>query len=135
LAVVSGRVALAGVAAVVVAFAIDHVSPDPYSGGWTWQSAVTCAAEGAVAVGFSLWLIERFQRRHDRAGQLAGALGRAAFGAYVLQAVVLVTLGVTVQGLAIPPEVKFLVVAPIGLGLSYAAGWVLTRIPGLRRVL
>lgn len=131
----AGRWAGAGTMVIVLAFAASSESLDPFSGGWSWQAAVVAVAEGVIAVALAVWLLARFRARQDTAGPVARIAGRAAFGAYVLQAPVLVTLAVALRDAGIAPEVKFLVVAPLGLILSFALAWAMTRVPGIRRVL
>ena len=131
----AGWTALAAALVTVGAFATSSDDLDPFAGGLTWQALVTAAAEGAIAVGLGTWLLGTFQRRWDHSGPLGRALGRAAFGAYVLQAPVLVTLAVAVSGLALAPELKFLLVTPAAVAGSFALAWLLTRVPGIRRVI
>lgn len=131
----AGWAALAGAVLTVAAFAVSHESFDPYAGGVTWQAAVTAVSEGTAAVGFSVWLLARFQARHDRTSPLRAALGRSAFGAYVVQAPVLVALALVLDGWSVPPEVRFLVLAPLGVAASFSLAWLLTRLPGVRRIL
>ena len=131
---VGGWVALIGVVVLLAAMATG-ASIEAFSGGLTWQAILTAGCEGAIAVGLSLWLLGLFQRRFDHAGPVATALGRAAFGAYVLQAPVLLTCALLAHPLPIPPEAKFLLVAPAGIAASFALAWLLTRLPGVRRIL
>jgi surface polysaccharide O-acyltransferase-like enzyme len=131
----AGRWAAVAVLLLITAFAISHESVDPFSGGWTWQATVVAATEGTMSVALAVWLLAFFQRRHNRGGPVARAAGRGAFGAYILQAPVLVGMALGLRGLPVAPEVKFLVVAPLGVLLSFALGWGLTRIPGIRRVI
>lgn len=131
---VGGWAALAGVLVLMAAMATG-ASIEVFSGGLTWQALLTSCCEGVIAVGVSMWLLGLFQRRFDHAGPLATALGRAAFGAYVLQAPVLLILALLASGLALPPEAKFLLVAPAGVAGSFGLAWLLTRLPGVRRVL
>jgi glucan biosynthesis protein C len=130
-----GWAAAVGASILVAAFAIDHESVEPFAGGWTWQAAVTAVCEGLISVGFAVWVLDRFQRLHPRAGTLGRSSGRAAYGAYILQAPVLVGLALALQPLGVAPEVKFLVVAPLGVAISFGAAWLLSRIPGVRRVI
>jgi glucan biosynthesis protein C len=130
-----GWAAAVGASILVAAFAIDHESVEPFAGGWTWQAAVTAVCEGLISVGFAVWVLDRFQRLHARAGTLGRSSGRAAYGAYILQAPVLVGLALALQPLGVAPEVKFLVVAPLGVAISFGAAWLLSRIPGVRRVI
>jgi len=111
------------------------VTAESFLGGLAWQALLTAACEGTVAVGFSLWLLGLFQSHFDHAGPLATAMGRAAFGAYVLQAPVLVAIAVTASDIDLAPEIKFLFVAPAAIAGSFTLSWLLTRLPGVRRVL
>lgn len=131
---VGGWAALAGTAVVMGAMATAE-SVDPFAGGATWQATLTAGCEGVIAVGLSVWLLGTFQRHLDHAGSLATALGRAAFGAYVLQAPVLVSIAVLASRLDVTPEAKFLLVAPAAIAGSFGLAWLLTRLPGVRRVL
>jgi fucose 4-O-acetylase-like acetyltransferase len=131
---VGGWAALAGMVALLSAMATG-ADIEVFAGGLAWQALLTACAEGVIALGFSLWLLALFQRRYDHAGPLATALGRAAFGAYVLQAPVLLACALLARDLPMPPEAKFLVVAPAGIAASFGLAWLLTRLPGVRRVL
>ena len=129
-----GWAAVVGAIVLMAAIATAE-SSDAFVGGVTWQALLTAALEGVISVGLSVWLLGTFQRRFDHAGPLATALGRAAFGAYVLQAPVLLICALLVHPLPLAPEVKFLLVAPAGIAGSFALAWLLTRLPGVRRVL
>lgn len=129
-----GWVALLGVVVLLAAMATGS-SLEAFSGGLTWQALLTAGCEGAISVGLSLWLLGLFQRRFDHAGPVARALGRSAFGAYLLQVPVLLCCALLVRPLPIPPEAKFLLVAPAGVAASFGLAWLLTRVPGIRRVL
>lgn len=131
---IGGWATLVGIAAVVTSM-VTATGPDAFVGGLTWQAALTSACEGVIAVGLSVWMLGTFERHVDHAGPVSRALGRAAFGAYVLQAPVLLCWALLVRDLAIAPEVKFLILAPAGIATSFALSWLLTRLPGVRRVL
>jgi hypothetical protein len=129
-----GWAALVGTVVLMAAIATAEDS-DAFVGGLTWQALLTAVLEGAISVGLSVWLLGTFERRFDHAGPLATGLGRAAFGAYVLQAPVLLACALLADPLPVAPEVKFLLVAPAGIAGSFALAWLLTRLPGVRRVL
>ena len=90
--------------------------------------------EGVVAVGPGVWLVGFLQRHFDHAGPLAHAVGRAAFGAHVLQAVVVVGLAVAASSLPLAAEYTSLLIAPIAVVGSFGLAWLLTLVPGVRRV-
>jgi fucose 4-O-acetylase-like acetyltransferase len=129
----AGWSALAGISATVAAIAFNVAPRDAFGGGPTWPAALVAVCEGIIATGFSIWILGTFQRRFDQAGPLARALGRAAFGAYVLQAPIGVSLARLAHPLALAPELKFLIIAPAALGASFGLAWLLTRVPGVKR--
>lgn len=130
-----GFVALLGLLVMVAAFAASPDSVEPFAGGWHWQALLTAGCEAAIAVALSIWLLGEFQRRHDRSTALRGALGRAAFGAYVVQVPVVVAVALLLAPLPVAPEAKFLIVAPLAWAGCFGLAWNLTRLPGMRRVL
>jgi Acyltransferase family len=129
-----GAVALAGTMVVLTAIATAE-NADAFAGGATWQAALTAGCEGAIAIGLSVWLLGTFQHRFDHAGPAWRALARSAFGAYVLQAPVLVGIALLASALPTTPEITFLLVAPSAVAASFALAWLLTRVPGIRRIL
>jgi len=130
----AGLAAIGGALTIVSALLFNMKNTDPLGGGMSWQAAVVAIGEGITAVGSSVWLLGFFQRRVDHAGPLARAMGRAAFGAYVVQAPVAVGLARLAQPLPIAPELKFLFVAPAAVAGSFGLAWLLTRIPGIKKV-
>jgi hypothetical protein len=48
---------------------------------------------------------------------------------------VLVAIALALDGWNVAPEVRFLVLAPLGVAASFALSWLLTRLPGVRHVL
>lgn len=131
----AGTAALVGLFVTIVGFVIGHDSFDDFAGGTSWQAVLVAGCEALIAIGLSIWLLGHFQRRHDRGGPLARGAGRAAFGAYVLQAPVVVGIAVLASRMPAAPEVKFLVVAPAALLGSFGLAWLISRMPGLNRVL
>ena len=129
----AGFTALGGAAVILAAVLASRDSLDPFGGGFTWQAALTALSEGIISVGSSVWLLGRFQHRRDHAGPLARAMGRAAFGAYVLQAPVAVTIARLAHSLPMAPELKFLFVAPAAVAGSFGLAWLLMRLPGVKR--
>ena len=127
--------ALGGALTIVSALLLNLENTDPLGGGMSWPAAVVAIGEGITATGSSVWLLGFFQRRLDQAEPLARGLGRAAFGAYVVQALVAVGLARLAQPLPIAPELKFLFVAPATVAGSFGIAWLLTRVPGIKRVL
>lgn len=131
----AGAIALGGVLVMVGAFASSPDSFEPFAGGWHWQALLTAVCEATISVSLSLWLLGHFQRHHAGSGRVRAALGRAAFGAYVVQVPVVVAITLAFAPVPLAPEVKFVIVAPLCIAASFALAWALTRLPVLRRVL
>jgi hypothetical protein len=114
----------ATVAAVVLLAAILAASGglddgSPVLGGLHWQAFVLTADEGALATCASLWALERARRRRSKGRPIAVAAARAAYGAYIAHAPLIVVLALAIHRLPAPAEVKFLLAAPIGVAASF----------------
>ena len=126
--------ALAAGAVVVVAMVgLYGDDLDPLTGGVTWQSAVVCSTEGVMATAAAIVLPDLFRRR--RRGHVAVVAGRAAYGAYILQAPVLVAIALLLRPVDLPPAVKFVVLATTAVAACFATAAALVRLPGARQVL
>lgn len=135
-----GLVALGGVAAwglLELAVAVTGGNPDVvFDPGFHWASLGMAAIEGPLAVGAAVWLLGLAQRHLDRRpGSLDRAMARSAYGAFLLQGVVLIGLMVALRPLALPAEVKALAVAGLGVAGSFALAWVLVSRTRLGRIL
>ncbi|HET8987650.1 MAG TPA: acyltransferase [Humibacillus sp.] len=105
-----------------------------YLGGATWQSALLVAIEGVIITTASLWVVDLFERRVDHQGPLAGQLARSAFGAFLVHQGVLVGLVLASREAGTTPEASYLAVASLGVVVSFLLGWLLTKLPGVRRI-
>ncbi len=133
-----GAVALITAAAVpVLILTADPLGLDEhdYMGGFGWPAAATAIAEGAMAVSACVWVLGFAQRRLDRQGALGRALARSAYGAFLMQAPVLLGLALAMRPFDLPAEVKALVVAGVGVVASFALAYPLVTRTGLRRIL
>jgi hypothetical protein len=131
-----GRAALLSGAVALLAFAAYGLSEDEsFLGGWHLQALLLPVAEATLALAMSLWLVGWFPRRWNQHGPLARTLARASYAAYVLHALVIVILGAGLSSVAIVAEVKFIVVAVVGVVASFTAGWLATRVGPLARIL
>jgi glucan biosynthesis protein C len=83
----------------------------------------------------SISLLRLFRERCDRQGGLSRRMSEGAYAAFVLHAPVLVALALTLKELALPPLLKFVLLAPVAVVLCFAAGSLARRLPGLRAVL
>jgi hypothetical protein len=133
-AALGGLVAFLLVAAAMAAAGVDGgVLFDP---GLHWPALALAVIEGPLAVGTSVWLLGTAQRRLDRPpGPLGRAMARSAYGAFLVQGVVLIGLMIALRPIGVPAEVKAFVVAGLGVAGSFALAWALVTRTRLGRVL
>ncbi|HEX8919305.1 MAG TPA: acyltransferase [Chloroflexota bacterium] len=129
---------LAVLGSVMILGAYKGILPsDPalYSGGWHWEALVASAVEGALAVAAPFWLLGYFRRHLNSMFPMGKQLVRSYYGAYVVQAPVVIALVLALRGLSIPTELKFLVAAPLGIVASFTLAYYFVQLPGVKRVL
>jgi glucan biosynthesis protein C len=126
--------AMAGGVVVFVLATVTGMDLTLLLGGGSWQSAVIAVIEGLLVVFASLWAVDLFQRRFDTHGAGGTALSRAAYGAFLVHQGVLVALVLASHRLGWPPEVSYAAVTALGVAVSFTLGHLLTRVPGVRRV-
>jgi peptidoglycan/LPS O-acetylase OafA/YrhL len=106
---------------------------DVFAGGWSWQAVAAPLTEGVICVCAAVVLTDVLRGR--RRGPLSCELARSAYGAFILQAPVLVGLALLLRDSSLPALARFAVVAPAAIALAFAAAAVLRRLPGVDRIL
>jgi Acyltransferase family len=109
--------------------------PGLYAGGWHWEALFAPVIEGVLAVTGSMWLLGFFRRHVNSMFPMGKLLIRSYYGAYVIQAPVVMGLALAVRGITIPTEPKFLVVAPLGIAASYVLAYYFVQLPGVNKIL
>jgi hypothetical protein len=124
-------------AALVLAVYYGVLPKDPglYAGGWHWEALFAPAIEGALAVCGSMWLLGFFRRHVNTTLPLGKQLVRSYYGAYVIQAPIVMGLALAMRAVAIPTELKFLIVAPVGIGASFTIAYYFVKLPGINKIL
>jgi hypothetical protein len=121
-------------ALMVVVVLLDRV--DDALGGWSWPAAAFAAVEGLLTITGSVWFLGVAQNRLARRFFGDRVLNRAAYGAFMVQTVFLLGVAVLIRPLAVPAEVKAVVVATVAVTCSFAAAHLLIRwVPGVGRLL
>jgi glucans biosynthesis protein C len=120
-----------GAFAVLALIAASSADTDPLGGGLHWQSAAVAAIEGIVAVSATIVLLDVL-RGWRRSG--SGELARRAFGAYVLQAPIIVIFALALRDLPVPGGIKLLLLAPASVAACFVLAGMLRRVRLLRRI-
>jgi glucan biosynthesis protein C len=107
----------------------------PYMGGLHWQSFAYSVWEEFVCVGMILALLVFFRKRFNRQGALAKALSASTYTVYFIHAPVLVFLALALRPIHLHPLLKFALVSPVALVLSFAIAYLLKKLPLIRSIL
>ena len=91
--------------------------------------------DGVIAVTGTLWFIAWLRGRWPTHGPLLGKAAQASYATYVIHPLVLTAVMVAFASVALAPQIKFLLVAAAGVSACFLAGYALTRVPGISKVL
>lgn len=127
--------ALGGVLIIAVYKGPLPSNPGLYSGGWHWEALFAPTIEGVLAVAGAMWLLGFFRRHVNSMFPMGKQLIRSYYGAYVIQAPVVIALVLALRGLTVPAELKFLIVAPLGIVGSFVLAYYFVQLPGVNKVL
>ena len=106
-----------------------------FAGGWSVPAFFAAMSEGTLVVAGSIWTLAWAQRHLDRTSCLRRAMARSSYAAFMLQGPVLVALAMGLRPMDLPGDVKALIVAALGIFVSFAGAHALVRRTVLRRVL
>ncbi len=133
-----GWVAAAGLAALValmvslvLARGVDQAGVE----GADLPTMAFALPDGVIAVSGTLWFTAWLRGRWPTHGPLLGKAARASYATYVIHPLVLTAVMVLLASVTLAPEIKFLLVAPAGVVACFTAGYALTRVPGMSKVL
>jgi hypothetical protein len=119
-----------------LALAISAGLTEQMWGGWHWPALVFVVIESALMVFGSVWLLGAAQRGLARPVRGGEALGRSAYGAFLLQGFVLIGLAVALRPIGLPAEAKAIIVAAGGVAGSFALAWLLvSRVRWVARII
>ncbi|MEI8412881.1 MULTISPECIES: acyltransferase family protein [unclassified Kribbella] len=116
---------------------VGAVGEENWRGGPSWVALAFATLGSPLTVFGPVWLLGLAQRHLNRRLRWIGPVAaRSAYGAFIVQVVVLIGLAVALRPVPAPAELKALVVASAGIAGSFALAWLLIRwVPGLHRVL
>lgn len=133
-AAVAGMAALCGLAAWSLSQQLEQ--PAFTEAGLQGQTMVFACIDGITAVALSIWVMAWFERRWNGSpGRVTTAAARGSYATYVLHPVPMVLLSWLLAPVAVAPELKLVVVAVLAVPLCFVAGYGVTRVPGVARVL
>jgi surface polysaccharide O-acyltransferase-like enzyme len=113
---------------IIIAGSLDG-SLNAFGGGLTWQNAAYAFWEQlfciAVSIGLTVWFREKFNTQT----RLTKAMSESSYGAYLIQAPILVYLAIFLQGVEMPLMLKFAIISPFAVALCFGTAYLLRKIP------
>ena len=123
-------VGIALMAAVVLSTEPLGLTEEDWFGGWGLPAFIGGLLEGVIAVAAPVWVLSFAQRHLNGSGPLRRAMARSSYAAFMLQGPVLVGIELAMRPAALPGDAKAVIVALLGIAVSFALAWPLvTRTP------
>jgi glucan biosynthesis protein C len=107
----------------------------PFLGGVTWQSLAFSVWEQFMCMAMVVTLLVWFRTRFNQQGPLAKRLSAAAYATYIFHEPVIVLLALALGGIGMDLGLKFVLVAPVAVSLSFLVGYAIKQLPLARRIL
>ena len=108
---------------------------EPFMGGIEWQSFAYSLWEQFMCVAMVVTLVVWFRKRFNNQNTLGRALSSGAYATYVLHIVVIVLLALALRGIQMDMALKFILVAPFAVALSFLVGYLIKKLPLARNIL
>ncbi|MBN2316093.1 MAG: acyltransferase family protein [Sedimentisphaerales bacterium] len=108
---------------------------DPFIGGLHWQCLAYSIWEQFVCVAVVIGLLVLFRKRFNRQGTIVKAMSDSSYTAYIIHAPVIILFTLAVRSVTLYPLLKFAVVVPIAVALSFALANVIRQLPLARKIL
>jgi len=106
-----------------------------YFGGIHWQSFAYSIWEQLMCVAMVVTLVVWFRKRFNSQNTLGRSLSSGAYATYVIHAPVIVLLALGLRGIQLDLALKFVLVAPAAIALSFLVGYLLKKLPVARSIL
>jgi len=107
---------------------------ESFVGGFTWQCFAWAIWEQITGFALIIGLLGLAKKYANRQGKLTKALSDSAYGVFVFHAPIIVGISALLVGFAVPQLLKFVIVAPIALLVTFSFAWVVKQIPGLKKI-
>jgi surface polysaccharide O-acyltransferase-like enzyme len=108
----------------------------PFKGGLTAQSMLLSTWEALYCPAMAILLLALFRRRFDHQGSLGRFFSKNAYTAYIIHAPIIVCLAWVLRDVSIYPLLKYVLVAPLAIGLCFVfSHFAVRRIPLSEKVL
>lgn len=104
-------------------------------GGLNWRSFIFTICEATFAVGIIILLLDWFGQHGNRQNIFLEAAAADSYTVYIIHPLVIVILALCLQGYALHPLAKFVLLAPVALAACFGSAHLIRKLPFARRIL
>ncbi|RZJ53774.1 MAG: acyltransferase [Flavobacterium sp.] len=105
-----------------------------YSGGFHWQSLLYAVWEQWIGISILTVFLIKGRKSWNNTSVFLTKIARSNFVVYIFHPLVIVGLTLLIRNWQIDPAIKFLFMAPIIVVISYSFGWLVLKIPGVKKI-
>jgi len=106
-----------------------------FMGGLYWQAAAYATWESFMCVVVSMILLQVFMKKYNNQGKLTAGMSASAYTVYIIHPVVLVIGSILLLSLPLHPLLKFALLVPFGILITFPFAGVIKKLPVLRNIL
>ena len=107
---------------------------DKAFGGVHWQSLAYSVWEQFMCLAMVVTLLVWFRTRFNQQGSLAQKMSAAAYATYIFHRPTIILLAIALSSIKLDLALKFVLVAPVAVALSFLVGYVVKRLPIARNI-
>lgn len=108
---------------------------DKAFGGVHWQSLAYSVWEQFMCLAMVVTLLVWFRTRFNQQGSLAQKMSAAAYATYIFHRPTIILLAIALSSIRLDLAIKFVLVAPLAVALSFLVGYAVKRLPFARNIL
>jgi hypothetical protein len=110
------------------------LTENDWMGGWGVPALIAGLLDGVIVVAAPVWVLSFSQRHMNRTGPIRRAMARGSYAAFMLQGPVLVGLALAFRNAPLPGDAKAVLVATLGVVVSFTLAHPLVTRTRLGRV-
>ena len=109
--------------------------PAMLAGGFHWQSFTYALWEQFIGVAIIIALTVLFRDKCNYQGRFLKAMSKSAYTVYIFHAPIIVFLALGLRGIILDPLIKFVLVAPLAVGICFLLSNYIRKLPIARNIL
>ncbi len=107
---------------------------DKAFGGVHWQSLAYSVWEEFMCLAMVVTLLVWFRTRFNQQGSLTQKMSAAAYATYIFHRPTIILLAIALSSIKLDLALKFVLVAPVAVSLSFLVGYAIKRLPLARDI-